>query len=77
MIDLRPIKNVDLEVYESLVRELNRQQNNVELIASENFVSLPVLTAGGTHLTNKYAEGYPDKDITVDACLLMKLKNSL
>ena len=61
MIDLRPIKNVDLEVYESLVRELNRQQNNVELIASENFVSLPVLTAGGTHLTNKYAEGYPDK----------------
>lgn len=61
MIDLRPIKNADLEVYESLVKELNRQQNNVELIASENFVSLPVLTAGGTHLTNKYAEGYPDK----------------
>lgn len=61
MIDLRPIKEFDLETYESIVRELKRQQNNIELIASENFVSLPVLTAAGTHLTNKYAEGYPGK----------------
>ena len=61
MIDLRPIKKVDEELYGALVRELERQQGNVELIASENFVSLPVLTAAGTHLTNKYAEGYPGK----------------
>ena len=61
MIDLRPIKAADEELYGALVRELERQQGNVELIASENFVSLPVLTAAGTHLTNKYAEGYPGK----------------
>ena len=61
MIDLRPIKEADEELYGALVRELERQQGNVELIASENFVSLPVLTAAGTHLTNKYAEGYPGK----------------
>lgn len=61
MIDLRPVKNEDPELYESLVKELRRQQNNVELIASENFVSMPVLTVAGTHLTNKYAEGYPGK----------------
>lgn len=61
MIDLRPVKNSDPELYDVLVKELQRQQNNVELIASENFVSLPTLTVAGTHLTNKYAEGYPDK----------------
>ena len=61
MIDLRPIKAADEELYGALVRELERQQGNVELIASENFVSLPVLTAAGSHLTNKYAEGYPGK----------------
>jgi len=61
MIDLTTIKNYDPEIYGSIVRELRRQQNNIELIASENFVSLPVLTAAGTHLTNKYAEGYPGK----------------
>lgn len=61
MIDLRPIKSADKELYDVLVKELNRQCSNVELIASENFVSLPTLTVAGTHLTNKYAEGYPDK----------------
>ena len=61
MIDLRPIKEADSELYDVIVKELKRQQSNVELIASENFVSLPVLTAAGTHLTNKYAEGYPSK----------------
>lgn len=61
MIDLRPIKLADPELYDVLVKELRRQQNNVELIASENFVSIPTLTVAGTHLTNKYAEGYPGK----------------
>ena len=51
----------DPEVYASCERELRRQQQNIELIASENIVSEAVLLAAGTHLTNKYAEGYPGK----------------
>ena len=61
MIDLSAIRNSDPEVFESLELELTRQQNNIELIASENIVSEAVLAAVGTHLTNKYAEGYPGK----------------
>lgn len=59
MIDIKTIKNADPELAEALVKELNRQQNNIELIASENFVSPAVMAAAGSHLTNKYAEGYP------------------
>ena len=51
----------DTEVFESVERELNRQRNNIELIASENFVSEQILELAGTFLTNKYAEGYPGK----------------
>lgn len=51
----------DNEVFESIERELNRQRNNIELIASENFVSKEVLEIAGSVLTNKYAEGYPAK----------------
>jgi len=53
--------NKDTLVFESMQRELERQRNNVELIASENFVSKAVLEATGSVLTNKYAEGYPTK----------------
>lgn len=53
------IKQQDPQVYESMMRELRRQQDHIELIASENFVSRAVLEAMGSHLTNKYAEGYP------------------
>lgn len=59
MIDITTIKNADPELADALVKELNRQQNNIELIASENFVSPAVMAAAGSHLTNKYAEGYP------------------
>ncbi len=55
------LKNYDAEVYESCNREFDRQQHNIELIASENVVSKAVLLAAGTPLTNKYAEGYPSK----------------
>ncbi|MBQ0099620.1 MAG: serine hydroxymethyltransferase [Firmicutes bacterium] len=55
------LKSYDSEVYASIERELNRQQHNIELIASENIVSEGVLLAAGTILTNKYAEGYPAK----------------
>lgn len=54
------LKNYDAEVYEACNAELERQQHNIELIASENIVSKAVLLAAGTVLTNKYAEGYPD-----------------
>ncbi len=55
------LKNVDLEVFEAIEQEKNRQQNHLELIASENFVSKAVLEAQGSVLTNKYAEGYSGK----------------
>jgi len=59
MIDISLIEQTDPEIAEALKLELSRQQGNIELIASENFVSPAVLAAAGTHLTNKYAEGYP------------------
>ncbi len=55
------LKQLDNEVFASIDRELKRQQQNIELIASENIVSEAVLLAAGTVLTNKYAEGYPGK----------------
>lgn len=61
MIDLKSIKEVDCELYGSMLQEFERQQHNLELIASENIVSEAVLAAAGTFYTNKYAEGYPGK----------------
>ena len=55
------LENSDKEIYESIQNELNRQQNHIELIASENIVSKAVIEAQGSILTNKYAEGYPGK----------------
>ena len=55
------IKGYDPEVGCAIESELNRQRRNIELIASENFVSPAVLAAAATVLTNKYAEGYPEK----------------
>ena len=55
------VKNYDNEVADAMNLELKRQQANIELIASENFVSPAVMAAMGSVLTNKYAEGYPSK----------------
>ncbi|MBQ6848340.1 MAG: serine hydroxymethyltransferase [Clostridia bacterium] len=55
------LKNFDTEVFDACNKELERQQHNIELIASENIVSKAVLLAAGGVLTNKYAEGYPGK----------------
>ncbi len=55
------LKDSDKELYDSVNKEFTRQQNHVELIASENIVSKAVLEAQGSVLTNKYAEGYPGK----------------
>lgn len=54
----RSLKESDPEIYEGIYKELTRQQNQIELIASENIVSKAVLEAQGSILTNKYAEGY-------------------
>ena len=61
MIDFESIKAVDPEICDAMRKELMRQREHLELIASENFVSDAVLSAMGSHLTNKYAEGYPGK----------------
>ncbi len=55
------LKNFDPEIAEAMGKELARQQSCIELIASENFVSEAVMETMGSHLTNKYAEGYPGK----------------
>nr|WP_312576793.1 serine hydroxymethyltransferase [Sedimentibacter sp.] len=55
------IEEYDQELYSAMMEEKERQNINIELIASENFVSERVLEAMGSHLTNKYAEGYPGK----------------
>lgn len=61
MIDLSCIRNADPEIAGAMEKELSRQRENIELIASENIVSPAVMAAMGSHLTNKYAEGYPAK----------------
>lgn len=55
------VREFDPEIAEAMENEKNRQENKIELIASENFVSPAVMTAMGSPLTNKYAEGYPGK----------------
>ena len=55
------VKQVDPEIYDVILKEWERQEYGLELIASENFVSQAVMEAMGSVLTNKYAEGYPKK----------------
>ena len=61
MIDFRTLRAADPAVASAMEQELQRQRDHIELIASENFVSPAVMAAMGSHLTNKYAEGYPGK----------------
>lgn len=61
MFSFDEIKNADIEIAEAMQDEMDRQQSHLELIASENIVSKVVMAAMGSHLTNKYAEGYPGK----------------
>ena len=55
------VKELDPEVYYWIIKELERERNKLELIASENFTSLAVMQAQSSLLTNKYAEGYPNR----------------
>ena len=61
MRDLDHLKKTDKEIYQWIQKELDRQRNELELIASENYTSQAVMEAQGSVLTNKYAEGYPHK----------------
>ena len=61
MFSFDEVKNYDSEVAEAMEQEMTRQRTHIELIASENLVSKAVMSAMGSHLTNKYAEGYPGK----------------
>lgn len=60
-MNFEAIKKVDPEIYDKIQLEIARQENKIELIASENFTSAAVMEAMGSPLTNKYAEGYPGK----------------
>ena len=59
MYPLQIVHQADPEIADAIQREIDRQESHLELIASENFASFPVMSAMGTPLTNKYAEGYP------------------
>lgn len=61
MFSFDEVKNADAEIFSAMEDELARQRSHLELIASENLVSRGVMAAMGSHLTNKYAEGYPGK----------------
>lgn len=61
MYSFDEVKSFDPELAEAISLEIGRQNSHIELIASENFVSKAVMAAMGSHLTNKYAEGYPGK----------------
>ncbi|MBC8550891.1 MAG: serine hydroxymethyltransferase, partial [Candidatus Brocadiales bacterium] len=58
---MNTLKKVDPEIYAAIRDEVKRQQTHIELIASENYCSTAVMQAQGSIMTNKYAEGYPDK----------------
>ena len=60
-MNLNNVKNTDMEIFNLITEESERQKNGIELIASENFTSKSVMEAVGSCLTNKYAEGYPNK----------------
>ena len=61
VLNNQSIKDYDPDLWKALKGELDRQEDHIELIASENYASLSVLEAQGSVLTNKYAEGYPGK----------------
>ncbi len=61
MSDMRPIEQVDAELAQLIQQEVSRQRSQIHLIASENYISLAMMQASGSVLTNKYSEGYPGR----------------
>lgn len=74
MYSFEEITKTDPAVAQAINHEIERQNSHIELIASENWVSKAVMAAMGSPLTNKYAEGYPGKDITAVVNVWMKWK---
>ena len=83
MYTLEDIQAVDMEVVNAITDEFERQNSHIELIASENWVSKAVMSAMGSVLTNKYAEGYPGKsyyggcecvDVVRKSCLAVSMR---
>ncbi|OAA92259.1 serine hydroxymethyltransferase [Clostridium coskatii] len=74
-MDFSSLKNGDNAVYEIIKEEYGRQENGIELIASENFTSKAVMEAMGSFLTNKYAEGYPGKRYYGGCFVVDKVEN--
>lgn len=74
-MDFSSLKNGDSAVYEIIKEEYGRQENGIELIASENFTSKAVMEAMGSFLTNKYAEGYPGKRYYGGCFVVDKVEN--
>ena len=68
MYSFEEIQAVDPEIAKCITDEVERQNSHIELIASENWVSKAVMAAMGSPLTNKYAEGYPGKQIGRASC---------
>lgn len=71
-----PLADLDPEVAEAIELERKRQQNTLEMIASENFVPRAVMQSQGSVLTNKYAEGYPGAATTAAASTSISLRTS-
>ena len=71
-----PLADLDPEVAEAIELERKRQQNTLEMIASENFVPRAVMQSQGSVLTNKYAEGYPGAATTAAASMSISLRTS-
>jgi len=69
------MNTLDPDMWSAFEKERQRQQDHIELIASENYASPAVMQAQGSHLTNKYAEGYPGNVITVVVSLLILRSN--
>jgi glycine hydroxymethyltransferase len=66
------LEHLDPEIWKQIVNEDKRQEEHIELIASENYTSPAVMEAQGSQLTNKYAEGYIGKSFTAVVSLLTK-----
>ncbi len=69
------IADYDAELWQAMEQEKVRQEEHIELIASENYTSPRVMQAQGSQLTNKYAEGYPANATTAVASMLISLNN--
>ena len=75
MYSFDEVLNYDPDLAKAMDDELGRQRSHIELIASENLVSKAVMAAMGSPLTNKYAEGYPERDITAAVSMSMLLRH--